>query len=435
MKGIVNSLGQKILQHIKEPVHGQLQVPGDKSISHRAIMFGSLAKGTTKVTNFLNGDDCLHTMQAFRELGVNIKQSGTNITIISEGYNHFIEPKVPLYFGNSGTTARLMIGLLSALPFQTLIYGDPYLTERPMDRVIIPLSDMGARIHGRGNGGLLPLSIQGNNLNGIEYKLPVKSAQVKSAILLAGLLSKDKTTVIEKTKTRDHTENMLQAFGADLVVDGNTITVTNKNELIGTDIHVPGDISSAAFLMVAAAIVPNSKLTLTNVGLNETRTGIIDVLQAMNADIEITNEQTVGGEKSGDITIRQRSLKSTTISGEIIPRLIDEIPVIALLATQAEGRTVIKDAEELKVKETDRIAAVVDVLSSLGASIEATNDGMIIHGKTELTGGEISAYSDHRIAMMGVVASLIAKESVILDDDSSIAVSYPSFFQDLNTIT
>lgn len=435
MKGIVNSLGQKILQHIKEPVHGQLQVPGDKSISHRAIMFGSLAKGTTKVTNFLNGDDCLHTMQAFRELGVNIKQSGTNITIISEGYNHFIEPKVPLYFGNSGTTARLMIGLLSALPFQTLIYGDPYLTERPMDRVIIPLSDMGARIHGRGNGGLLPLSIQGTNLNGIEYKLPVKSAQVKSAILLAGLLSKDKTTVIEKTKTRDHTENMLQAFGADLVVDGNTITVTNKNELIGTDIHVPGDISSAAFLMVAAAIVPNSKLTLTNVGLNETRTGIIDVLQAMNADIEITNEQTVGGEKSGDITIRQRSLKSTTISGEIIPRLIDEIPVIALLATQAEGRTVIKDAEELKVKETDRIAAVVDVLSSLGASIEATNDGMIIHGKTELTGGEISAYSDHRIAMMGVVASLIAKESVILDDDSSIAVSYPSFFQDLNTIT
>lgn len=420
---------------LQSPITGEIEVPGDKSISHRAIMLGSLAKGTTVITNFLNGEDCLRTVEAFRTLGVEIEQQGTTITIQSNGMNELKEPTSPLYFGNSGTTARLMLGILSGLPFFTTIYGDPYLTQRPMDRVTNPLQKMGVTLDGRSEKRFLPISIRGGNLTGIHYELPVKSAQVKSAILLAGLFANGETTVVEKTKTRDHTENLLTAFGADIKRTNNEITITNKQPLVATDVFVPGDISSAAFLLVAAAIVPNSELTIKKVGLNETRTGIIDVLQAMGASCEITNVQRLNGEVYGDIHIRYQELTGTTIAGDIIPRLIDELPIIALLATQAEGKTIIRDAEELRVKETDRIAAVVDVLSTLGANIEATKDGMIIQGKTPLTGGEISAYHDHRIAMMGVVASLIAKGPVTLDDDSSIAISYPTFFEDLSAIS
>lgn len=420
---------------MQSPITGEIEVPGDKSISHRAIMLGSLAKGTTVITNFLNGEDCLRTVEAFRALGVEIEQQGTTITIQSNGMNELKEPTSPLYFGNSGTTARLMLGILSGLPFFTTIYGDPYLTQRPMDRVTNPLQKMGVTLDGRSEKRFLPISIRGGNLTGIHYELPVKSAQVKSAILLAGLFANGETTVVEKTKTRDHTENLLTAFGADIKRTNNEITITNKQPLVATDVFVPGDISSAAFLLVAAAIVPNSELTIKKVGLNETRTGIIDVLQAMGASCEITNVQRLNGEVYGDIHIRYQELTGTTIAGDIIPRLIDELPIIALLATQAEGKTIIRDAEELRVKETDRIAAVVDVLSTLGANIEATKDGMIIQGKTPLTGGEISAYHDHRIAMMGVVASLIAKGPVTLDDDSSIAISYPTFFEDLSAIS
>lgn len=414
---------------------GQIEVPGDKSISHRAVMLGSLAKGTTVIKNFLEGEDCLRTINAFKALGVSIHQNKTTVTINSGGALKLTEPKIPLYFGNSGTTARLMLGILAGLPFLSTIYGDPYLTERPMDRVINPLLKMGVTIDGRQNKSLLPIAVRGGNLKGIHYELPVKSAQVKSAVLLAGLFADGETTVIEQTKTRDHTENFLQAFGADIKVSGLEVTITNKQSLTGTDVYVPGDISSAAFLLVGAAIVPNSKLTIKNVGLNDTRTGIIDVLKDMGADLTITNEQTLNGEKFGDVMISYAELIGTTISGEIIPRLIDELPIIALLATQANGTTVIEDAEELRVKETDRIAAVVDVLSTLGANIEATDDGMIIHGKTTLTGGHVKSYSDHRIAMMNVIASLIAQGEVILDDDSSIAISYPNFFNDLNQIT
>lgn len=420
---------------LQSPITGEIEVPGDKSISHRAIMLGSLAKGTTVITNFLNGEDCLRTVEAFRALGVEIEQQGTTITIQSNGMNELKEPTSPLYFGNSGTTARLMLGILSGLPFFTTIYGDPYLTQRPMDRVTNPLQKMGVTLDGRSKKRFLPISIRGGNLTGIHYELPVKSAQVKSAILLAGLFANGETTVVEKTKTRDHTENLLTAFGADIKRTNNEITITNKQPLVATDVFVPGDISSAAFLLVAAAIVPNSELTIKKVGLNETRTGIIDVLQAMGASCEITNVQRLNGEVYGDIHIRYQELTGTTIAGDIIPRLIDELPIIALLATQAEGKTIIRDAEELRVKETDRIAAVVDVLSTLGANIEATKDGMIIQGKTPLTGGDISAYHDHRIAMMGVVASLIAKGPVTLDDDSSIAISYPTFFEDLSAIS
>lgn len=422
------------LRKTTTPLKGSLAIPGDKSISHRSIMLGSLAKGRTNVSNFLTGDDCLHTVNAFRKMGVDITVDGTNVVINSEGAKHLAEPKEPLYFGNSGTTARLMIGLLAGLPFFTTIYGDPYLTERPMRRVTDPISKMNASFMGRNNGDLLPLAIQGKALTGITYELPVKSAQVKSAVLLAGLFAKSKTTVIEIDKTRDHTERMLKAFGAHISVNDKTVELTGGQELIATDIEVPGDISSAAFMLTAGAIVEGSELTLTNVGLNDTRTGIIDVLEQMGADLTFTNIRTENEEKIGDITIRYRKLQATTVEGEIIPRLIDEIPLIALLASQAEGTTVIKDAEELKVKETDRIAAVVDVLSTLGADIEATDDGMIIRGKTALTGGKIKSYYDHRIAMMGVVASLIASEKVILDDTSSIAVSYPTFLSDLESV-
>lgn len=423
------------LNFLKKPLTGTIQVPGDKSISHRSIMFGSLAEGQTKISNFLQGEDCLHTINAFKALGVSISQRGSNVIINSRGVRAFNEPKTPLYFGNSGTTARLMIGILSGLPFHSIIYGDAFLSERPMNRVVTPLREMCASIEGREKGNLLPLAINGKTLTGIHYRLPVKSAQVKSAILLAGLLAEGQTMIIEETKTRDHTENMLEAFGADIKVAGNEVTITNRGSLKAIGVQVPGDISSAAFLMVAAAIVPGSKLTLTNVGLNETRTGIIDVFKQMGANLKIDNEKVISGERLGDITVTYKELKNITISGEIIPRLIDEIPIIALLATQIRGTTIIKDAEELRVKETDRIDAVVDVLSTLGANIQSTPDGMIVKGKTDLTGGSVASYSDHRIAMMIGIASLITESEVILDDDSSIAVSYPHFFKDLRSIS
>lgn len=419
---------------VQQPLIGELQVPGDKSISHRAIMLGSLATGKTKITNFLDGEDCLRTIEIFRHLGVEIEQDHTDVEITSKGFRHFTEPKVPLYFGNSGTTARLMLGILSGLPFYSVMYGDPYLTVRPMARVVIPLTKMGAQIDGRNNGNNLPLSVRGSNLKGIRYELPVKSAQVKSALLLAGLFADGETTVIERAKTRDHTENMLKAFGANVNVNGLTVSITKQTELCPVDVTVPGDISSAAFFLVAGSIVPDSRITLRNVGLNETRTGIIEVMTKMGAKLTIENEREISGELLGDVSVQYSDLKGIDIEGEMIPKLIDEIPIIALLATQAEGTTVIKDAGELRVKETDRIHAVVDVLSTLGANIEESEDGMIIHGKSTLHEGKIKSYGDHRIAMMGVIASLISKGTVTIDDVSSIAISYPRFFDDLNVL-
>jgi 3-phosphoshikimate 1-carboxyvinyltransferase len=419
----------------KNSLSGELEVPGDKSVSHRAIILGSLANGVTKITNFLDGEDCMRTIQAFQSMGVPITKEGSTVTINGKGISALEEPKEPLYFGNSGTTTRLMLGILSGLNIFTTIYGDESLTKRPMDRVVNPLREMDAIIDGRNAGKLLPLSIRGKQLKAMEYTLPVKSAQVKSAVLLAGLFADGKTTVIEKTQTRDHTENMLEAFGADIIRNGLSTMVTGSNELIASNVQVPGDISSAAFFLVAGAIVPNSEVTLTNVGLNETRTGIVDVLLEMGADLEIKNKRFVSGEWIGDITVRHTELEGITIDGDIIPRLIDEIPIIALLASQANGETVIKDAEELKVKETDRIAAVVDVLSTLGATIQGTDDGMIIQGKTPLTGGKVASYHDHRIAMMSAIASLITSDNVTIDDASSISISYPSFFEHLNSLT
>lgn len=421
------------LEPFQKPLNGELEVPGDKSISHRAVILGSLAKGTTRVTNFLDGEDCQRTIEAFRTLGVSIEQAGTTLTIHSDGKEKLVEPKKPIYFGNSGTTARLMLGVLAGLPFFSTAYGDPSLTVRPMDRVVHPMTQMGASIVGRAEGNYLPLALNGGNLKGISYTLPVKSAQVKSAVLLAGLFAEGITEVTESTATRNHSENMMSAFGAGIATNGNTIRVTNSS-LSATDVYVPGDISSAAFLMSAAAIVPGSYITIQNVGLNETRTGIIDVLAEMGAGLNISNEKTISGEPVADVTITSDNLQGTVVEGDMIPRLIDEIPVIALVATQADGDTIIRDAKELRLKETDRIEAVASGLRKLGANVKTTEDGMIIHGKTRLRGGEVASFDDHRIAMMLAVASLISDNEIVIDDISSVAISYPDFFNHLEIL-
>lgn len=418
----------------KSQLQGQITIPGDKSISHRSIMFGAIAQGKTTVSNFLTGDDCLSTIACFRKLGVQIELDEEKVVVYGQGLDGLVEPKEILDVGNSGTTIRLMLGILAGRPFFSTLIGDESIGKRPMTRVTKPLRSLGADIDGRNGGEYTPISVRGGNLEAMEYQLPVASAQVKSSILLAGLQANGKTKVMEPSKTRDHTERMIKHFGGEVEVDGLSITVQGGQALTGTDVHVPGDISSAAFFLVASAIVPNSEVTLKNVGLNPTRTGILDVLEAMGANFEIVNEEPDSFEPVGDIVIRSSSLKGITIGGDTIPRLIDEIPVIALLATQAEGTTVIKDAEELKVKETNRIDTVVNELKKLGANIEATDDGMIIHGKTSLIGGTVNSHGDHRIGMMLAIAALICKEETILENQEAISVSYPNFFIHLNSL-
>ncbi|BAM47380.1 3-phosphoshikimate 1-carboxyvinyltransferase [Amphibacillus xylanus] len=422
------------LKPVNVPLTGNLSVPGDKSISHRAIIFGSLARGKTKISNFLNGEDCLMTIKAFQSMGVKIDHKDDNVVIDSEGVTGFKEPLEPIYFGNSGTTARLMLGLLAGLPFHTTVYGDPSLTKRPMDRIRDPLIEMGAKIDGRNNGSLLPIAVRGQSLTGITFKPPVKSAQVKSGVLLAGLLAEGETTVIETTKTRDHTETMLSAFGGEITVNGNTVTVKGNQSLTGTEIEIPGDISSAAFFIVGALLVPGSQITIKNVGLNPTRTGLLDVLNQMGANLKIVETRRIGGEPIGDITVQYRELNAIEIDGDVIPRMIDEFPILALLATQIEGKTIIRDAEELRHKETDRISSVVNILNTLGAKVKGTDDGMIIEGKSPLIGGEVNSDGDHRLGMMIAIASLICQEDVTLVDPDVINISYPNFFDDLKKL-
>lgn len=424
----------KVLDYAQPSLQGSLRIPGDKSISHRSIMFGAIAKGTTTVEGFLQSDDCLSTIDCFSKLGVEISVDGENVSIHSNGMDAWKEPDEILYTGNSGTTTRLMLGILAGSSISSVLIGDESIQKRPMKRVTDPLKQMGASFIGREGGQYTPIAIEGTKLQGITYKMPVASAQVKSAILLAALNAEGETVVIETETSRDHTEKMLQHFGATISVEDKTIRFKGGQTLTGTHVVVPGDISSAAFFLVAGAIVPNSKLTLQNVGLNETRTGILDVLQAMNANIKIQELNNVSHEEIGDITVETSTLKSTVISGDLIPRLIDEIPILALLATQATGQTIIKDAEELKVKETNRIDAVVNELKKLGANITATADGMVIEGPTLLHGGDLQTYGDHRIGMMAAIASLITSSAVTIDNEACIAVSYPNFFEQLATI-
>ncbi|WP_026679350.1 3-phosphoshikimate 1-carboxyvinyltransferase [Fictibacillus gelatini] len=422
------------LSHVQR-LKGVMKVPGDKSISHRSVMFGAIAEGKTKVTGFLPGDDCLSTIDCFRKLGVNIHQEDDYVEIDGNGIEGLKEPQEVLDVGNSGTTIRLMLGALANTPFHSCIIGDKSIAKRPMKRVTVPLTEMGVAIDGRAEGNFTPLSIRGGNTKGIQYTSPVASGQVKSAILLAGLGAEGVTSVSEPHKSRDHTERMLQAFGVNVQVDGLTVSIEGKQKLKGTNIEVPGDISSAAFFLAAGAIVPESELTIQKVGMNPTRTGIIDVLQLMGADLSIENAQNEAIEPFADLHIKKSSLKGIEIGGELIPRLIDEIPIIALMATQAEGTTVIKDAAELKVKETNRIDTVVNELKKLGANIEATEDGMIIHGKTRLVASSVDSHGDHRIGMMLGIASCIATGEMTINNSDAVRVSYPGFFDQLNELS
>lgn len=424
----------KTIEFNKPTLNGTIMVPGDKSISHRSVMFGAIAKGKTTVEGFLLGEDCLSTIDCFRKLGVEIDVDGTNVTVNSPGIDEWAEPKEVLYTGNSGTTTRLMLGILSGTGLHTVMTGDASIGKRPMRRVADPLRLMGAQIAGRDNGQFTPLAIQGTKLQAIDYTMPVASAQVKSAILLAGLRAEGTTIVRESEVSRDHTERMLRQFGAQVEVVDGVVSFEGGQQLTGTHVNVPGDISSAAFFLVAGAITPNSRIVMKNVGVNETRAGILDVFESMGAAMTVEIEDEAAAEPTATVTIETSSLQATTIEGGIIPRLIDEIPILALLATQANGTTVIKDAEELKVKETDRITAVVTELKKLGANIEATDDGMIIQGPTPLHGAALKSYGDHRIGMMAGVAALITDGAVELDDAECIAVSYPNFFEHLASL-
>ncbi|MBQ2644523.1 3-phosphoshikimate 1-carboxyvinyltransferase [bacterium] len=413
-------------------LEGFITIPPDKSISHRTSMFAALTHGIVNIKNYSKGADCHSTLKIIQQLGCDVKfNSETDITINSK--NALRQPNDRLDCGNSGTTMRMMSGILSGQPFNCTLFGDMSLSKRPMKRIIEPLSLMGAKFEH--NEYKAPLIIHGQKLHSITYNSPLASAQVKSAILLAGLFADGITTVNEPYQSRNHTELMLKYLGADIVENSKTSTSIKKSELIPKDMEVCGDISSAAFFMVAAAIVPNSDITIKNVGVNYTRSGIIDVLQRMNAEITILDERNISGEPVADINIKYSDLKSTTIQGSDIPRLIDEIPVIAVMATQADGTTIIKDASDLRNKESDRITTIVKQLKAIGADIDETPDGMIINGKTKLKGDiEVNCYHDHRTAMSFYVAGLITEKSMLIKEFEWVNTSFPEFENLMNKI-
>ena len=415
-------------------LRGSIRVPGDKSISHRSIIFGSLAEGETKVYDILRGEDVLSTIQVFRDLGVEIEDKDGVITIQGVGMTGLKAPKKPLDMGNSGTSIRLISGVLAGADFEVEMFGDDSLSKRPMDRVTLPLTKMGAKISGQTERDLPPLHLKGSkNLTPIEYELPIASAQVKSALIFAALQAQGQSIIVEKERTRNHTEDMLRQFGGHLSLEGKKITVQGPQKLTGQKVVVPGDISSAAFWLVSGLIVPNARVELKNVGINETRTGILDVIRSMGGKLELTDIDPIA--KSATIIVETSDLKGTEIGGALIPRLIDELPIIALLATQAEGVTVIKDAEELKVKETDRIQVVADVLNSMGSDITPTADGMLIKGKSSLHGAKVNTFGDHRIGMMAAIAALLVRDGQVeLERAEAINTSYPSFFDDLERL-
>lgn len=415
---------------------GTVELIGDKSISHRAIMFSSIAKGTTRIKNFLMGQDCLSTIDCFRKMGVNIDINDKEVIVKGVGLRGLKKPNEILNVGNSGTTIRLMMGILAGNEFESTVIGDESIGKRPMKRVTDPLRLMGCNIKGNDDANFTPITIYGGNLNGIEYEMPVASAQVKSSIILASLYANSSSTIIEKSKSRNHTEIMLKSFGADIKSNDLKIDIQPVRELFSVgNINVAGDISSAAFIIAAASIVEGSEVLIKNIGLNETRTGIIDVLEAMNGNFEIIDKRVESGEVVGDLIVRYSDkLIGTTIDSNLIPRLIDEIPVIAILATQANGTTVIKDAKELKVKESNRIKAVVDNLKNMGSEIEELEDGMVIKGKTKLKGANIKTFNDHRIAMAFSVASLISEGKLNLDNTACIDISFPGYFDLINNL-
>jgi 3-phosphoshikimate 1-carboxyvinyltransferase len=414
---------------------GEVTVPGDKSVSHRAVMFGSIAKGTTEIQGFLQGADCLSTISCFSKMGIEIENNIDTVIVRGNGLHGLKAPKETLDCGNSGTTTRLISGILAPQPFAVNLTGDESIQQRPMGRIIEPLSEMGADIISEKGNGCAPLIINGTKLHGIHYHSKVASAQVKSAILLAGLYAEGETRVTEPALSRNHTELMLKYFGADIKSEQTTASVSAVSELFGNKVVVPGDISSAAYFIVAGIIVPNSEVLIKNVGINPTRDGIIRVCQSMGADISIINEQTNTAEPTADILVRTSSLKGCDIGGDIIPTLIDELPIIAVLACFASGKTTIRDAAELKVKESNRIEVMVKNLSAMGAKIYETEDGMVIEGGALLHGTVIDSHLDHRIAMSFAIAGLIADGTTEIIGADCVKISYPLFYEDLRSIT
>ncbi|MBQ8052376.1 MAG: 3-phosphoshikimate 1-carboxyvinyltransferase [Lachnospiraceae bacterium] len=426
------------------PLRGEITVPGDKSISHRAVMLGSIAKGTTEITGFLSGADCLSTVDCFRRLGVEISvnEKEGKVKVCGKGLRGLrpVSDPVSLYTGNSGTTTRIISGILAPQPFTSVISGDASIATRPMRRIMQPLSQMGAHIESVNGNDCAPLRIEGRDLHGITYHSPVASAQVKSSILCAGLYAEGVTEVVEPSLSRDHTERMLRAFGAEIdsfeEKDGWHARTQTCRELEARRIHVPGDVSSAAYFIAAASLIPGSEVLIRGVGINPTRAGMIEVAQSMGADISILGIRQDTAEPVADLLVRYAPLHGVTIGGSVIPALIDEIPVLAVMAASADGTTYIKDASELKVKETDRIATITKGLSAMGCSVVPQNDGMIIEGNSgsPLTGSAIKTYGDHRIAMAFSVAALAARGETVIDDEHCVDVSYPGFYRDLDSL-
>ncbi|MEW6614279.1 MAG: 3-phosphoshikimate 1-carboxyvinyltransferase [Thermodesulfobacteriota bacterium] len=419
---------EKTVVERKGGLKGEVTVPGDKSISHRAVIIGSLAKGKTRIIGLSRGDDNLRTLNAFRMMGIEVDEpKGDQLIINGRGLSGLTEPEDVIDAGNSGTTVRLLTGLLSGQRFFSVITGDRYLRKRPMKRLVEPLSSMGAKILGRENGNFAPLGINGTKLNSIDYASPIASAQVKSAILLAGLYAGGVTKVTEPSLSRDHTERMLSFFGANLKREGNSVSISNGSNMEGKEIEIPGDISSAAFFIVAALVIPNSELFLKRVGVNPSRTGILEVLKKMGGNIQLLNEYETWGEPVADILVKTSQLEGTKIEGDLIPKTIDELPILSVAASVAEGDTVIKDAKELRVKETDRIKAVASELKKFGVEVEEFDDGMRISGKDSLRGCDCQSFGDHRIAMSLIIAGLMASGKTVVEDTSCIGISFPDF--------
>ena len=415
-------------------LHGEVTIPGDKSISHRSVMFGSIAKGETEITNFLQGADCLSTISCFRAMGIEIENDGNRVLVHGKGLHGLTKPNHVLDCGNSGTTTRLISGILSAQNFDVTLTGDTSIQKRPMKRIMDPLSLMGADIRSINGNGCAPLAISGRLLHGIHYQSPVASAQVKSAILLAGLYADGETRVTEPYVSRNHSELMLSHFGADVHTEDTTAVIRPVKELYGQKIEVPGDISSAAFFLAAGLLIPDSEILIRNVGINPTRDGILCICKDLGADITLLNEKT-SGEPTADLLVRSSRLHGTVIGGSVIPTLIDELPMIAAMACFAEGETIIKDASELKVKESNRIAVMVENLSAMGADVEETEDGMIIRGGKSLHGAVIDSHLDHRIAMTFAITGCMAEGETEILGAECVNISYPGFYDDLKRLS
>ena len=417
------------------PLRGELAVPGDKSISHRAVMLGALAKGTTSVTNFLKGADCLSTISCFEKMGIEIEQLPSEILIHGKGLHGLNAPETILDAGNSGTTTRLLSGILAGQAFCTTLTGDASIQKRPMTRIITPLSQMGGKIESLSDNGCAPLKITGHPLKPIHYLSPVSSAQVKSCVLLAGMYADGITKVTEPYLSRNHSELMLRSFGADVISEGTTAAITGNPVLEGQNVIVPGDISSAAYFIAAGLLIPGSEILIKDVGINPTRDGILKVCADMGADIQLLNKREYGKEPVADILVKHSELKATVIEGALIPTLIDELPMLAVMAAFAQGTTVIRDAQELKVKESNRLDIIVQHLSAMGADIIPTEDGMEIHGGKPLKGAVLDSYMDHRIAMSFAVAGMASDGETEILNASCVDISYPEFYRDMAAIS